>query len=97
MSLLIKIENRNKKYNPTTTNVEECTKADTGIGATIATGNHKLKGYWDLFSINENKNKKKFISIKFNIKFKFNLLIKIIKEINIKISLNRFIIATNIL
>jgi len=29
---------------PKVTKVEECTKDETGIGATIALGNHKFKG-----------------------------------------------------
>jgi hypothetical protein len=31
------------------TKVDECTKADTGVGAAIAAGNHALKGIWALF------------------------------------------------
>jgi hypothetical protein len=36
---------RNNKYTPAVTNVEECTRADTGVGAAMAAGNHLLNGY----------------------------------------------------
>jgi hypothetical protein len=32
------------KYTPTVTKVEECTKAETGVGAAIAAGNQEEKG-----------------------------------------------------
>jgi hypothetical protein len=32
------------KYTPAVTKVEECTKADTGVGAAIAAGSHDEKG-----------------------------------------------------
>ena len=33
------------------TRVEECTSADTGVGAAIAAGSHLEKGTWALFVI----------------------------------------------
>jgi hypothetical protein len=36
--------NRIKRYTPAVTKVEECTKADTGVGAAIAAGNQAEKG-----------------------------------------------------
>jgi len=42
---------RNNKYTPAVTSVEECTKADTGVGAAIAAGSQALKGTWALFVI----------------------------------------------
>lgn len=36
--------NRNTKYTPAVTNVEEWTKEDTGVGAAIAAGNQAEKG-----------------------------------------------------
>ena len=39
-----KFSYRKIKYTPAVTKVEECTKADTGVGAAIAAGNHALKG-----------------------------------------------------
>jgi len=37
-------ETRIKTYTPAVTKVEECTKADTGVGAAIAAGSQALKG-----------------------------------------------------
>ena len=37
-------EKRIKRYTPAVTSVEECTKADTGVGAAIAAGSHAEKG-----------------------------------------------------
>lgn len=34
---------------PAVTKVEECTSADTGVGAAIAAGSHAEKGIWALF------------------------------------------------
>ena len=42
---------RINKYTPAVTNVEECTKADTGVGAAIAAGNQDEKGIWALLVI----------------------------------------------
>ena len=39
------------RYTPAVTKVEECTKADTGVGAAIAAGNHAEKGIWALLVI----------------------------------------------
>jgi len=43
--------NRNNKKIPAVTNVDECTKAETGVGASIAAGSHLEKGIWALFVI----------------------------------------------
>ena len=40
---------RIKRNSPVVTNVEECTSADTGVGAAIASGNQLLNGEWALF------------------------------------------------
>jgi hypothetical protein len=44
-------ENRINKYTPAVTRVEECTKAETGVGAAIAAGSHAEKGTCALFVI----------------------------------------------
>ena len=36
---------------PAVTKVEECTNAETGVGAAIAAGNHLEKGIWALLVI----------------------------------------------
>lgn len=56
--------NRINKKIPAVTKVDECTNADTGVGAAIAAGNQMENGIWALFVI---------IIIK-NINFKINLL-----------------------
>jgi len=35
---------RRTKYTPAVTNVDECTRAETGVGAAIAAGSQALKG-----------------------------------------------------
>ena len=40
---------RKAKYTPAETKVEEWTRALTGVGAAIASGNQTLKGSWALF------------------------------------------------
>lgn len=47
--ILIYISNRNIRYTPAVTSVDECTREDTGVGAAIAIGSHALKGIWALF------------------------------------------------
>jgi len=42
--LIIIIFIRINRYTPAVTNVEECTKAETGVGAAIAAGNQAEKG-----------------------------------------------------
>lgn len=44
-------KNRNSKYTPAVTSVEEWTRALTGVGAAIAAGSHLEKGIWALFVI----------------------------------------------
>jgi len=39
------------KYTPAVTSVEECTKAETGVGAAIAAGSQAQNGIWALFVI----------------------------------------------
>ena len=34
---------------PAVTKVDECTRADTGVGAAIAAGSHLENGIWALF------------------------------------------------
>ena len=46
--------NRIIKQTPAVTKVEECTSAETGVGAAIAAGNHAEKGTWALLVIAAN-------------------------------------------
>lgn len=48
---VIHSENRIKRYTPAVTRVEECTNAETGVGAAIAAGSQAEKGNWALFVI----------------------------------------------
>lgn len=43
--------NRIRRNTPAATRVEECTKAETGVGAAIAAGSHLEKGSWALLVI----------------------------------------------
>lgn len=43
--------NRISRKTPAVTRVEECTRADTGVGAAIAAGSHAMKGIWALLVI----------------------------------------------
>ena len=43
--------NRINRKTPAVTRVDECTRADTGVGAAIAAGSHLEKGIWALFVI----------------------------------------------
>ena len=47
ISIIIKFIRINK-YTPAVTSVEEWTKAETGVGAAIAAGNHAENGIWAL-------------------------------------------------
>ena len=40
--------NRIIRYTPAVTSVEECTRADTGVGAAMAAGSQDEKGTWAL-------------------------------------------------
>lgn len=40
---------------PAVTSVDECTRADTGVGAAIAAGSQEENGIWALFVIAANK------------------------------------------
>lgn len=44
-------KNRNKRKTPAVTRVEECTSADTGVGAAMAAGSQLEKGIWALLVI----------------------------------------------
>ena len=46
-----KNENRIRRYTPAVTNVEEWTRAETGVGAAMAAGSHAEKGIWALLVI----------------------------------------------
>ena len=50
-------KNRTKRNTPAVTSVDECTKAETGVGAAIAAGSHLEKGSWALFVIAARVNK----------------------------------------
>ena len=45
------LKNRIRIKIPAVTKVDEWTKADTGVGAAIAAGNHLINGNWALFVI----------------------------------------------
>src|SRR6218665_1948588 len=47
----IKLKNRIKRKTPAVTRVDECTKADTGVGAAMAAGSHLENGTWGLLVI----------------------------------------------
>lgn len=49
--LLRNDEKRISRKTPAVTSVEECTKAETGVGAAMAAGNHLENGVWALFVI----------------------------------------------
>jgi len=49
--LRIKLLKRYRIKIPAVTNVDECTSADTGVGAAIAAGSHLEKGNWALLVI----------------------------------------------
>lgn len=53
--------NRIIKKTPATTKVEEWIKAEAGVGASIASGNHTWKKNWAAFIIPENTNEKEKI------------------------------------
>lgn len=44
-----RLNSRIIKYTPAVTKVEECTKAEIGVGAAIAIGNQAENGNWALF------------------------------------------------
>lgn len=46
---MIELWKRIRRKTPAVTRVEECTKADTGVGAAIAAGSHLENGIWALF------------------------------------------------
>jgi len=56
-----------KRYSPAVTKVEECTKAETGVGALIAAGSHLIKGNCALLVHNpvNNSNHKQTLIFKF--------------------------------
>lgn len=79
---------------PAVTKVDECTKAEIGVGAAIAMGNHAEKGYWALFenlAITSN-NKVIILNLLFILKFQFLFINIILIDKIIKISPIRFLI-----
>lgn len=42
------------RNSPAVTRVLLCTRAETGVGASIASGSHMEKGYWALFVMETN-------------------------------------------
>lgn len=89
----LKLNNRIIKYTPAVTNVDECTRAEIGVGAAIAIGNQAENGNWALFEhaaviskINVNKENSLFI-----FKFQFNDIIIILIDNKIIISPIRFL------
>lgn len=79
---------------PAVTRVDECTKAEIGVGAAMAIGNHAENGYWALFEnlavVNNNKEIK--LKLLFILKFQFLFINIILIDIIIKISPMRFLI-----
>lgn len=63
---------------PAVTNVDECTRAEIGVGAAIAAGNHAEKGNWALFVHEAMINRVK-------ISFEFICIINNLQEEDIKI------------
>lgn len=85
--------NRNIRKTPAVTNVDEWTRAEIGVGAAIAIGNHAEKGNCALFEhlaiINKIKIKKEYSL--FKLKFQFDDRVISPIEIRIKISPTRFL------
>lgn len=48
-AILKTLKNRTSRYTPAVTRVDECTKAETGVGADMAAGSQEEKGIWALF------------------------------------------------
>lgn len=84
---------RNKINTPAVTKVDECTKAEIGVGAAIAIGNHAEKGNCALFEEAANINKiKGIVGIsQFIEKLQDFIINNILIEIKIKISPIRFL------
>lgn len=72
-----------KVNKPAITNVQECSKLDTGVGPSIASGNHKLKMVETLFNIVAKSNSK------------MDELMTELVKISTEASANRKIIATS--
>lgn len=79
---------------PAVTKVDECTKAEIGVGAAMAMGNQAEKGYWALFEklAVTNSNSVIMLYLLFIWKFQFLFIIIILIDRIIKISPIRFLI-----
>jgi len=73
--------NRIIKYTPAVTNVDECTNAETGVGAAIGIGNHIENGICALLAAIINKTITITLHSRLNIKF--HLPLTTIKPIDI--------------
>jgi len=93
--------NRNIKYTPAVTRVDEWTRDDTGVGAAIAAGNHALNGIWALLVKDAKiiqEHKKGFIYKKLvrSMRFREGYIIKKAIDPIIRASPTRLLINVNI-
>jgi hypothetical protein len=83
---------RISRYTPAVTRVEECTKAEIGVGAAIAAGSQAENGYWALLEIAAIIKKIIIINGKcwFMFRFQFIFIVKIPILKSIAMSPRRF-------
>lgn len=79
---------RNIINTPAVTSVDEWTKAEIGVGAAIAMGNHAEKGYCALFEQAAIVNKNNDINVNCSFIRKFQFIVIIINPIDIKIKIS---------
>ena len=90
---------RINRYTPAVTRVEEWTKAETGVGAAIAAGNHAEKGIWallvqaEVIKINIKINETLLFMFLMNLYVQSPILIIILIQINKPTSPNRLVKA----
>jgi len=90
---------RINRYTPAVTRVEEWTKAETGVGAAIAAGNHAEKGIWallvqaEVIKINIKINETLLFMFLINLYVQSPILIIILIQINKPTSPNRLVKA----
>lgn len=68
--------------------MEECTRAEIGVGAAIAAGSHAEKGNWALFEQAAKVKRIKIIKGKFSLKEKFQLHKEVMKAIDNRIKMS---------
>ena len=90
---------RINRYTPAVTRVEEWTKAETGVGAAMAAGNHAEKGIWallvqaEVIKINIKINETLLFMFLINLYVQSPILIIILIQINKPTSPNRLVKA----